>query len=487
MLPVVALVGRPNVGKSTLFNQLTRSRDALVADYPGLTRDRRYGFADARGRTMVVIDTGGLANDGGELASLAARQALAAMDEADAVVFVVDCREGLTAADDHVARRLRVRGKPVIVAVNKSEGLAPELAAVEFHALGLGLPVSIAALHGRRISVLHDTILELFPDDGDGPETAASATTTADATTADSDAPGAAADDAASAGRFKGPRLAVVGRPNVGKSTLINRLLGTERLVTSPIPGTTRDSVLAPCERRGRRFVLIDTAGIRRRARVRDSIEKFSVVQSLQAIESSGVVICMLDAREGVTEQDLHLIGLSVQRGRALTIAVNKWDGIETSRRRRIEAEVARRLAFADFARVSYVSALHGSGIDGAVDAALRAYEAAGREMPTPELNRILEQALVAHSPPLVAGRRIRLRYAHQGGRHPPVVVVHGSRLDRLPGHYRRYLANTLRKAFRLEGAPLRLEFKSGGNPFAGRRNRPGPLRRRKVRRGRGA
>ena len=472
MLPVVALVGRPNVGKSTLFNQLTRSRDALVADYPGLTRDRRYGFADARGRTMVVIDTGGLANDEGELASLAARQALAAMDEADAVVFVVDCREGLTAADDHVARRLRVRGKPVIVAVNKSEGLAPELAAVEFHALGLGFPISIAALHGQRISALLGAILELFPDDTGGPEATGTDT---------------APNDTAATERFERPRLAVVGRPNVGKSTLINRLLGTERLITSPIPGTTRDSVLVPCERRGRRFVLIDTAGIRRRARVRDSIEKFSVVQSLQAIESSGVVICMLDAREGVTEQDLHLIGLSIQRGRALTVAVNKWDGIETSRRRRIQGDAARRLAFADFARVSYISALHGSGIDGAVDAALKAYEAAGREMPTPELNRILERALVAHSPPLVGGRRIRLRYAHQGGRHPPVVVIHGSRLDRLPGHYRRYLANALRKAFRLEGAPLRLEFKSGGNPFAGRRNRPKLLRRRKARRGRGA
>ena len=472
MLPVVALVGRPNVGKSTLFNQFTRSRDALVADYPGLTRDRRYGFADARGRTMVVIDTGGLANDEGELASLAARQALAAMDEADAVVFVVDCREGLTAADEHIARRLRVRGKPVIVAVNKSEGLAPELAAAEFHALGLGFPVSIAALHGRRISALQGAILERFPDDAGGSESAAADTAPNDTTTTE---------------QSGGPKLAVVGRPNVGKSTLINRLLGTERLITSPIPGTTRDSVLVPCERRGRHFVLIDTAGIRRRARVRDSIEKFSVVQSLQAMESSGVVICMLDAREGVTEQDLHLIGLSVQRGRALTIAVNKWDGIETSRRRRIEGEVARRLAFADFARVSYVSALHGSGIDGAVDAALRAYQAAGREMPTPDLNRILEQALVAHSPPLVGGRRIRLRYAHQGGRHPPVVVVHGSRLDQLPGHYRRYLANAFRKAFRLEGAPLRLEFKSGGNPFAGRRNRPNPLRRRKARRGRGA
>ena len=462
MLPVVALVGRPNVGKSTLFNQLTRSRDALVADYPGLTRDRRYGFADSHGRTFVVIDTGGLGNDAGEVASRAARQAQAAMDEADAVVFVVDCREGLTAADETIAGRIRVGGKPVIVAVNKSEGLAPELAEAEFHALGYATTISIAALHGRRVPALMREVLAIFGEQAEDE----------------------GADDVE---RYQGPKLAVVGRPNVGKSTLINRLLGTERLVTSPVPGTTRDSVLVPCERRGRRFVLVDTAGIRRRARVRDAIEKFSVVQSLQAIENSGVVMCMLDAHEGVTEQDLHLIGLSVQRGRALTIAVNKWDGIETSRRRRIEAEAVRRLAFADFARVSYISALHGSGIDGTVDAALRAYEAAGREMPTPELNRILERAQVAHSPPLVGGRRIRLRYAHQGGRHPPLVVIHGSRLDLLPGHYRRYLANAFRKAFRLEGAPLRLEFKSGGNPFAGRRNRPRRLRRRKASRGRGA
>ena len=462
MLPVVALVGRPNVGKSTLFNQLTRSRDALVADYPGLTRDRRYGFADSHGRTVVVIDTGGLGTGRGELASRAAHQAQAAMDEADAVVFVVDCREGLTAADEHIAGRIRVGGKPVIVAVNKSEGLAPELAEAEFHALGFGSTISVAALHGRRVPTLMRAVLQTFGEPGEDQETT-------------------------DVKQYQGPRLAVVGRPNVGKSTLINRLLGTERLVTSPVPGTTRDSVLVPCERRGRRFVLVDTAGIRRRARVSDAIEKFSVVQSLQAIENSGVVICMLDAREGVTEQDLHLIGLSVQRGRALTIAVNKWDGIETSARRRIEAEAARRLAFADFASVSYISALHGSGIDRTIHAALRAYEAAGREMPTPELNRILEQAMVAHSPPLVGGRRIRLRYAHQGGRHPPVVVIHGSRPDLLPGHYRRYLVNAFRKAFRLEGAPLRLEFKSGGNPFAGRRNRPRRLRRRKAGRGRGA
>ena len=464
MLPVLALVGRPNVGKSTLFNQLTRSRDALVADFPGLTRDRRYGFARLEGRTAVVIDTGGLGDGQGDLAALAALQAQAAVDEADAVVFVVDGRAGLAAADETIALQLRTCNKPITVAVNKSEGRAPELSEAEFHTLGLGFPVSIAALHGRRIKTLMKAVMEPFAD---GPGTPAAAT----------------------GEHLQGPRLAVVGKPNVGKSTLINRLLGSERLVTSPEPGTTRDSVLVPCERRGRRFVLVDTAGIRRRARVHDSIEKFSVVQSLRAIEDSGVVLCLLDAREGVTDQDLHLIGLSIERGRAITIALNKWDGIEPGRRRRIEADARRRLTFADLARVNYISALHGSGIDSAVDAALSAYESAGREFTTPDLNRILAQALSVHPTPLVGGRRIRLRYAHQGGRHPPIIVIHGSRTDRLPGHYRRYLTNAFRKALRLEGVPLRLELKSGGNPFAGVRSRPKPQQRRTgiIRRKRGA
>lgn len=457
MLPAVALVGRPNVGKSTLFNQLTGSRDALVADYPGLTRDRRYGFGNFEGQAFIVIDTGGLGDDSGEVDSLAAQQSQIAMDEADAVVLVVDYREGLTAADQQIAERLRSADKPVTIAVNKSEGLPPELAEAEFHTLGLGAPVGIAALHGRRVATLMRGVLEPF-------------------TQAQAEQPSVESD------RLAGPRLAVVGRPNVGKSTLINRLLGAERLVTSAEPGTTRDSVLVPCQRGDREFVLVDTAGIRRRARVHDSVEKFSVVQSLQAIEDSGVVLLLLDAREGVTEQDLHLIGLIVERGRAITIAVNKWDGIDPSRRRQIEAEIGRRLDFVSFARVNYISALHGSGIDSVVDAALAAYEAAGREFTTPRLNRILEGALTAHPPPLVGGRRIRLRYVHQGGRHPPILVIHGNRAQRLPAHYRRYLVNTFRKALRLEGVPLRLELKSGDNPFAGRRNTltPRQLKRRR-------
>jgi len=457
MLPAVALVGRPNVGKSTLFNQLTGSRDALVADYPGLTRDRRYGFGNFEGRSFIAIDTGGLTDDAGELYSSTVQQAEIAMEEADAVVLVVDYREGLTAADQHIAERLRGFNKPLIIAVNKSEGLVPELAEAEFHSLGLGTPVSIAALHGRRVGVLMAEVLRSFSESED---------------------PDAAEGDE----RLGGPRLAVVGRPNVGKSTLINRLLGAARLVPSAEAGTTRDSILVPCERAGRNFILVDTAGIRRRARVSDAIEKFSIVQALQAIEDSGVVIFLLDAREGITEQDLHLIGLVVERGRALTIGVNKWDGMDPSQRRQLEAQVERRFEFVSFARVNYISALHGSGIDSVIGAALAAYEAAGKEFSTPDLNRILESALTAHPPPLAGGRRIRLRYAHQGGRHPPIIVIHGNRLDRLPGHYRRYLINTFRKVLRLEGAPLRLELKNSENPFAGRRNTltPRQLKRRR-------
>ncbi len=448
MLPAVALVGRPNVGKSTLFNQLTRTRDALVADFPGLTRDRRYGFGSHEGHAFIVVDTGGVGDEIGELGelgALAARQTEVAVEEADAVVFVVDYKDGLTAADERVAEQLRSTNKPVTVAVNKSEGLGPEIAEAEFHSLGLGAPVSVAALHGRRLGELMTRVLVPF--------------------------------DAADAGELDdsrdSPHVAVVGRPNVGKSTLINRLLGSARLLTSPEPGTTRDSVLVPCQRNDVNFVLIDTAGIRRRARVNEFIEKFSVVQSLRAIETAGVVILLVDAREGITDQDLHLIGLVVDRGRAITIGVNKWDNLESTQRREVDAQIDRKLEFVAFARITHLSALHGSGIDDVIAAALDAYAAGGRNLPTPRLNSILERAMIAHPPPLVAGRRIRLRYAHQGGRRPPIVVIHGNRAERLPDHYRRYLINFFRRALQLEGAPLRLEFKTGDNPYAGRRNTP--------------
>ena len=454
MLPAVALVGRPNVGKSTLFNQLTRSRDALVADEPGVTRDRRYGLAKHDGARYVVIDTGGLGGVGeAEIDPGTERQVAYALEEADTLVLIVDQHDGLTAEDLVIAKRLRRSGKPVTVAVNKSEGLAPELAAADFHRLGLGEPIVIAARHGQGIARLVGQVLVPFD---------------LEATPRPSD------DDL--------PKLAVIGKPNVGKSTLINRLIGSDRLVTSPSPGTTRDSIVVPCEREGHRFLLIDTAGIRRRARIDDGIEKFSVVQSLKAIDDAGAVIVLLDAREGVTDQDLHLIGLAQHRGSALVIGINKWDRMEIPARRRVEREVDRQLEFVGYADRRYLSALHGSGIAELLDSAMRAYESAGRQISTPRLNELLKQATMMHPPPLVRGRRIQLRYAHQGGRFPHLIVVHGSQAERIPARYRRYLENSFRKALKLVGTPVRIEFRSGENPFAGRRNRltPRQIRRRK-------
>ncbi|MGD8339536.1 MAG: ribosome biogenesis GTPase Der [Gammaproteobacteria bacterium] len=455
MLPAVALVGRPNVGKSTLFNQLTRSRDALVADQPGVTRDRRYGIAVHEGARYVVIDTGGLGGVGEEeIDPRVDRQVAYALDEADALVLVVDQHDGATADDLAIAERLRRSGKPVTLAVNKSEGLAPEMAAAEFHGLGLGEPAVIAARHGQGIGKLVQHVLEPFDLEP---------------------APEPADDDV--------PRLAVIGRPNVGKSTLINRLIGSDRLVTSPTPGTTRDSIVVPCEREGHRFELIDTAGIRRRARIDEAVEKFSVVQSLKAIDDAGVVIVLIDAREGVTDQDLHLIGLAQNRGSALVIGINKWDGMEIPARRRVEREVDRQLEFVAYAEVRHLSALHGSGIAELVASAMRAYESAGRQIPTPRLNELLERATAAHPPPIVRGRRIRLRYAHQGGRYPPLIVIHGSQASRVPARYQRYLENSFRKALKLVGTPVRIEFRTGENPFAGRRNVLTPRQRRRRQR----
>jgi GTP-binding protein len=454
MLPAVALVGRPNVGKSTLFNQLTRSRDALVADEPGVTRDRRYGFALHEGCRYVVIDTGGLGGIGEvEIDPGVDRQVAYAVEEADALVLVVDQHAGVTAEDHAIAERLRRSGKPVTIAVNKSEGLSREVAAAEFHRLGLGDPAVIAARQGQGVSQLIADVLAPFA----------------------LEPPAEASDDAL-------PKLAVVGRPNVGKSTLINRLIGSDRLVTSPSPGTTRDSVIVPCEREGYRFLLVDTAGIRRRARVDEGVEKFSVVQSLKAIDDAGVVIILIDAREGVTEQDLHLIGIAQNRGRALVVGINKWDGMDVNARRRVEREVDRQLDFVPFAEHRYLSALHGSGIAEVVESAMRAYECAGRQVSTPRLNEILIQATTAHAPPIVQGRRIRLRYVHQGGRFPPLFVIHGSQAERVPARYRRYLENTFRRALKLVGTPVKIELRTGDNPFAGRRNRltPRQVKRRK-------
>jgi GTP-binding protein len=447
MLPAVALVGRPNVGKSTLFNRLTATRDALVADYPGLTRDRRYGVGRAADRKFIVIDTGGLASSSSDaITALVAAQVEIALEEADVVVLVVDHKSGLTDEDTLIAERLRRVAKPVVIAVNKSEGLLSELAEAEFHTLGLGLPVGISAVHGHGVDALLQAALEPFP----GAEDEAGETE-------------------------HGPKVAVIGRPNVGKSTLINRLLGENRLITSPEPGTTRDSIHVPAERDGKKFVLVDTAGIRRRARVSETVEKYSVVQSLKAIEEAGAVIAVLDARESVTDQDVHLVGLAAERGRALALAVNKWDGMSGHERRLVERELQRKLDFVPYATQHYISALHGSGIADLLKAALVGYKNAGVELATPRLNRVLEEAMQVNPPPLVRGRQVRLRYAHQGGRYPPLIVVHGTQAQRLPEHYKRYLENTFRETLKLKGTPVRVELRTTENPFAGRRNKLTP------------
>ncbi|HKL62056.1 MAG TPA: ribosome biogenesis GTPase Der, partial [Woeseiaceae bacterium] len=397
MLPVIAIVGRPNVGKSTLFNRLTRSRDALVADFPGLTRDRQYGFGKVGPVPYIVIDTGGLAGAREGVDQLMEQQTLKALEEADRVVFLVDAREGLTAADEHVAGLVRRRDVPVTLAVNKGEGLQSDVAAGEFHALGLGEPVVISAAHGDRITGMMDGVLAGFEAE---PESEAAA---------------------------EGIDVAVIGRPNVGKSTLINRLLGEERLVAFDQPGTTRDSVRVPFSRDGRDYTLIDTAGVRRRARVHESVEKFSVVKALQAMEEAAVVIAVVDAREGITEQDVSLMGLAVERGRAIIIAINKWDGLAGDQRRHVRDELDRRLPFMDFAPHYFISALHGTGVGDLLASVDAVYAAAWRDLPTPDLTRAVHAAVEAHPPPLVRGRRIRLRFAHQGGRNPPVIVIHGN------------------------------------------------------------
>jgi len=453
MLPVIALVGRPNVGKSTLFNRLTRSRDALVADFPGLTRDRQYGFGKVGPVPYIVIDTGGLAGAREGVDELMEQQTLKALEEADRVVFLVDAREGLTAADENVAALVRRRDVSVTLAVNKGEGLASDVAASEFHALGLGEPVVVSAAYGDRITGMMDGVLAGFEPERE-PEAPA-----------------------------EGITVAVIGRPNVGKSTLINRLLGEERLVAFDQPGTTRDSVRVPFRRDGREYTLVDTAGVRRRARVQESIEKFSVVKALQAMEEAAVVITVVDAREGITEQDVSLMGLAVERGRAIIIAINKWDGLAGDQRRHVRDELDRRLPFMDFAPRYFISALHGTGVGDLLASVDAVHAAAWRDLPTPDLTRALQSAVEAHPPPLVRGRRIRLRFAHQGGRNPPVIVIHGNQTDRLPGSYKRYLVNHFRKTFDLDGTPIRLSFRTGDNPYKGRRNKLTPRQQRRRKR----
>ncbi|MBK1701838.1 ribosome biogenesis GTPase Der [Thiococcus pfennigii] len=456
MLPVIALVGRPNVGKSTLFNRLTRSRDALVADTPGLTRDRQYGIGRVGSAPYVIVDTGGLGGETSDLAALMEGQVERAIAEADHLLFLVDAQDGCVPGDVEIAARLRRVGKPLTLVVNKTDQRDPDLATAEFHLLGLGEPVAIAAAQGRGVTALIEQVLA-----------------------------GLARDDETAAGE-EGPeriQVAIVGRPNAGKSTLINRLLGEERVVTYDSPGTTRDSLFIPFDRLGRRYTLIDTAGVRRRARVQDAIEKFSVIKTLQAIAACHVVILVVDARAGIGEHDATLAGHILESGRALVVAVNKWDGLDAQARQAVKDDLGRKLAFLDFAAYHFVSALHGSGVGLLFDEVDRVYANATRDLSTPELTRLLEAAVQEHQPPLVRGRRIKLRYAHQGGRNPPLIVIHGSQTESLPASYQRYLVNRFRRALDLQGTPLRIELRSGANPFAGRRNKLTPHQIKKRRR----
>ncbi|HYL17701.1 MAG TPA: ribosome biogenesis GTPase Der [Burkholderiales bacterium] len=445
MKPTIALVGRPNVGKSTLFNRLTRSRDALVADIPGLTRDRHYGHGRLGAKPYLVVDTGGLeptAKDG--IYHAMAKQTLQAVDEADAVLLLVDGRAGLTAQDREIANRLRKSGRPLYLVVNKSEGLSHEAAAAEFHELGLGEPLAISAAHGDGVRELMDLVLENVPLDE------------------------AEARRAEHLPRV--PKIAVVGRPNVGKSTLVNAIIGEDRVIAFDQPGTTRDSIYVDFQRNGKSYTLIDTAGLRRRGKVEETAEKFSVIKTLQSIEDANVVILVLDAQHEISEQDAHIAGFILEAGRALVVAVNKWDHLDQAQRDQIKREFARKLEFLHFARTHFVSALEGRGLAELIKSIDLAYAAAMTKLPTPKLTRALIAATARQAPPRHGLFRPKLRYAHQGGMNPPVIVIHGNQLDALPDSYRRYLEHFFIDTFALQGTPVRIQFKVSTNPYATKR-----------------
>jgi GTP-binding protein len=445
MIPVIALVGRPNVGKSTLFNQLTRSRDALVANLPGLTRDRKYGEARIGSRPFVVIDTGGISGDEKGIDSQMAGQSMTAIEEADAVLFMVDAREGLNPTDEALARHLRQRNKAFHLVVNKIDGINEDVATSEFYALGVASMYAIAASHGRGVRNMIDSVLQGFPEEQEPEEEQPYPNST---------------------------RVAIVGRPNVGKSTLVNRLLGEERVVVYDEPGTTRDSIYIDFERGERQYTLIDTAGVRRRKNVRQTVEKFSIVKTLKAISDAHVVVLVMDAHEGIVDQDMHLLGHCIDAGRGLVLSVNKWDGIESDQRDWIKSELERRLQFADYADVHYISALHGTGVGHLYKSIDAAYQSATRKLSTNQLNLILEGAVFDHPPPMINGRRIKLRYVHAGGQNPPLIIIHGNQTGNVPNNYVRNLEKVFRRELELVGTPVRIEFRSGDNPFAEKRNK---------------
>jgi len=468
MLPVVALVGRPNVGKSTLFNRLTRSRDALVADYPGLTRDRQYGQAQVEEHPFIVIDTGGIHGDEEGIDALMAEQSLAAIDEADAVLFLVDARAGLTSADQSIAEYLRKQDKKVFLVANKIDGIDADSAIAEFYQLALGEVHQIAAAHGRGVTQLltlaltpHIEELGQQKDEDQNDEF-------------DLDYEELLAQEAEQEGlEAEQPdeiKLAIIGKPNVGKSTLTNRILGEERVVVYDMPGTTRDSVYIPMERNERQYTLIDTAGIRRRKNVTDVVEKYSVIKTLRAIEDANVCLLIVDAREGITDQDLSLLGFILESGRSLVLAVNKWDGIDQEIKDNIHKELDRRLGFIDFARVHFISALHGTGVGHLFESVEEAFDSATKRISTSMVTKVLEMAVFDHQPPMHNGRRIKLKYAHSGGYNPPLIVIHGNQAKHLPPSYKRYLMNYYRKSLKIMGTPIKIEFRETSNPFAGRK-----------------
>ncbi len=437
MIPVIALIGRPNVGKSTLFNIFTRSRDAIVANEPGLTRDRQYGVGERAGKTFIVVDTGGLSGEKQDLDDLMAQQSRLAMEEADELVFLVDAQDGLTNGDRLIADLVRKSGKSCHVVINKIDGSDPDQVLADFYALGFDNLQSISAAHRKGTSVLLDHLLAPYSEQQEPVEA------------------------------FSGPLVAVIGRPNVGKSTLINRLVGQERVVAFDQPGTTRDTIAVPFERHGKSYTMIDTAGVRRRGKVHQAIEKFSVIKALEAIEKSQVVILVIDARDGLTDQDLTLMGYVLNAGRALVIAINKWDGLDAEQRDQIRSALQRRLSFVAFAAQHFISAKHGTGVGDLMVSVDQAYASACRDLNTRYLTDLLEEAVFKHNPPLHHGRRVKLRYAHQGGRNPPLIVIHGNRTEHLPAVYLRYLTNFYISKLKLKGTPLRIELKAGKNPFA--------------------
>ncbi len=459
MIPVIAIVGRPNVGKSTLFNCLTQSRAALVSDFPGMTRDRQYGEADFAGHRFIVIDTGGITNKKNadkknELDTLMADQSLQAIKEADKVLFLVDGREGVTAGDQSIVEKLRTLKKNLFLVVNKTEGLDSSIVTADFFRLGLGTPYAIAAAHKSGID---DLIEQVFKKDVKEPLEIDS--------------------------EKSGVKLAIIGRPNVGKSTLTNRILGEERVIVFDQPGTTRDSIFIPLQRHEKNYTLIDTAGIRRRGKIFEATEKFSVVKTLQAIEASHVVLFIMDAREGVTDQDLRLLGFILDTGKSLVIALNKWDGLSTYEKEQARATIDRRLVFIPFVRIHFISALHGTGVGNLFASIDEAYASAIKKISTPLVTKILQKAVLEHSPPLVHGRRIKLRYAHVGGHNPPVIVIHGNQVESLPDSYRRYLASTYQARLKLWGTPVRIELKGGENPYQGKKNPLTPRQQQKKKR----